>query len=558
MRRPKAQPRVPHFVVLYVRVSTTEQAESGHSLAAQESELRDYCATRGLTVARVFVERGESGTGDRRPEFQRMLEDVLSPASEIGRVLVTHFSRFMRDAGKAATRREQLRRAGIELVATQQPVGTDANGSFVTGMFDLISQFESEMIGIRTRAGMLQAAKDGFVPAAKAPFGYTIVARTEDGANREERKQRKLVINEEEARTVRMIVRLYIGGLGGLAIAEELNRRGITHRGSRWTRDSVLAVLADTTIAGRYYWGKRDSRNQRLRPESEWVLIPVEPILDEDTFARVAALREERDPVKHPGRSSSSPLLLSGLAKCASCGASLELLTGSKRLRDGSRRTYRHYRCRNVRRAKTTCESVPLAVHHLEHSVMSSIAAAALCKKRARTILQTLLDGPLTKERETTIARLRRQIDALQMRRERLIDAVEQGSMTPSMVATRLTELEASLAAVERELAQVRAMHVPTAPSDELVERFRERAHAAITGDRTFATTYLRNLHPRVEVDNRGAILVVGGIARRIVHAKQRAERGPNPQGTGVAASVSNDGAPPSRPNHNSPPPSKR
>lgn len=72
---------------------------------------------------------------DVRPEFRRMLQDIFSPSSEVGSIIVTHGSRFMRNATKARVHKEALRKRGIRVVAIQQEVSDDPNGRFAEGVF---------------------------------------------------------------------------------------------------------------------------------------------------------------------------------------------------------------------------------------------------------------------------------------------------------------------------------------------------------------------------------------------------------------------------------------
>jgi len=151
----------------YARVSTPEQAEKDLSLPAQMASIRRYAQDRGLALAGEFVERGVSGTDDNRPEFRRMLEEIYRPNSEVGMVIVTHGSRFMRNATRARVHKEQLRRHGIRVLAIQQTVSDDPNGHFAEGMFELIDQLESETMACaralgwpKTRARATSMARD--------------------------------------------------------------------------------------------------------------------------------------------------------------------------------------------------------------------------------------------------------------------------------------------------------------------------------------------------------------------------------------------------------------
>lgn len=186
----------------YARVSTPEQAEKDLSLPAQMASIRRYAQDRGLALAGEFVERGVSGTDDNRPEFRRMLEEIYRPNSEVGMVIVTHGSRFMRNATRARVHKEQLRRRGIRVLAIQQTVSDDPNGHFAEGMFELIDQLESETNGVRTRAGMAENARQGYFNGSRPPFGFRVekIATSAGPKN-------KLVIEPGEAELVREVFR---------------------------------------------------------------------------------------------------------------------------------------------------------------------------------------------------------------------------------------------------------------------------------------------------------------------------------------------------------------
>ena len=67
-------PHVALRAALYLRVSTTRQAEHDVSIPDQRKQGEAYCASRGYQLVETFVEAGASATNDRRPEFQRMIE----------------------------------------------------------------------------------------------------------------------------------------------------------------------------------------------------------------------------------------------------------------------------------------------------------------------------------------------------------------------------------------------------------------------------------------------------------------------------------------------------
>jgi len=83
--------------VLYIRVSTDEQAEDALNLVNQEKRCRNYCHQKGLSVVTIFIDAGESARTSDRPEFQRMLAYCKASRNEIRYVVVQDLSRFARN-----------------------------------------------------------------------------------------------------------------------------------------------------------------------------------------------------------------------------------------------------------------------------------------------------------------------------------------------------------------------------------------------------------------------------------------------------------------------------
>src|SRR3546814_11140791 len=83
---------------LYLRVSTTRQAEKELSIPDQSRQLTAYCAGKGWSVAAEYTERGASGTNANRPELQRLMSDATRVEKTFDVAVVHSFSRFFRDA----------------------------------------------------------------------------------------------------------------------------------------------------------------------------------------------------------------------------------------------------------------------------------------------------------------------------------------------------------------------------------------------------------------------------------------------------------------------------
>lgn len=506
----------------YARVSTPDQADKDLSLTAQITAIRRYAQERGLELTGEFVERGVSGTDDNRPEFQKMLQIVLRPASDIGTIIVTHSSRFMRNATKARMYKERLVKAGVRVLYVQQEVTDDPGGHLIEGMFELFDQHESEINGVRTRTGMSENAKRGYFNGSQAPFGFRVEKITTPVGIKN-----KLAVDRAEAELVREVFRQYLAGRGAKATAMYLNERGLLYRKLRWSRDLVLRVISDTSAIGVYYWGKHDSKRQRIRPESEWVRMDVEPIVDEEIFEMARKLRAGRDPGRSEGRLPSSPLLLSGLLHCALCGDTCQLESSGKL--DPNGEPYRYYNCRRFcRSGKHTCPGYRIAADTLERAVLAHIAEHLFTEERCREILRDFVEDQGILRQKTAEQRrlLERERDELARRLERWYERIETEPDLAEVGSERLRELKAKREEVVRTLSKLKVMHTipPYLYKPETIQRFQSRLREAfLSGDRSTARLYLQNLVERITVGADDIVIDArAGAAIAMMAASQR------------------------------------
>ncbi len=101
--------------VLYVRVSTDEQANGVQNLINQEQRCHLFCEQEGLSVMAVFVDPGESGRSVNRPEFQKMLAYCKRHQGKICSVVVQDLSRLARNLQDQARTMADLIRIGVSV-----------------------------------------------------------------------------------------------------------------------------------------------------------------------------------------------------------------------------------------------------------------------------------------------------------------------------------------------------------------------------------------------------------------------------------------------------------
>jgi putative DNA-invertase from lambdoid prophage Rac len=159
----------------YSRVSTSEQADEGASLAAQQQQIRGYAMMRGWDEPVQFDERAVSGSTPLadRPEGQRLLAAV----SKGDVIIAPKLDRAFRSAADALATLEELKDQGVGLVLID--LGGDVTGNGISKMvftiLAAVAEGERDRIRERIRDAKRHLTSQGVFSGGKRPFGYDIV-----------------------------------------------------------------------------------------------------------------------------------------------------------------------------------------------------------------------------------------------------------------------------------------------------------------------------------------------------------------------------------------------
>ena len=174
---PRSRIKSPEIknVVLYGRVSTTEQAEKELSIPSQFDELRRYCSTHGYSIVNEYIEPGFTAyeDDDRRPVFRRMIGDVTAAEGNVQAILVVYMSRFYRNRTNAGA----MKAGCFESEASASSRSNRRRPTTRWGCSSRASSNSStstspDVNGMRTSAAMRKNAELGFHNGSKAPYGF--------------------------------------------------------------------------------------------------------------------------------------------------------------------------------------------------------------------------------------------------------------------------------------------------------------------------------------------------------------------------------------------------
>ena len=461
-----------------------------------------------------YVEPGASATDDKRPEFQRMIERACDGDNAFDVIVVHSFSRFFRDAFGLEFYVRKLAKHGVRLVSITQELGDDPAQVMMRQVIALFDEYQSKENAKHVLRSMKENARQGYWNGSQPPFGYTAVEVERRGS----RIKKRLGIDAVEAETVRLMFRLFLEGeagsgpMGVKAIAVWLNLRGYrTRGGATWGIGPVHALLSNPVYGGRMRFNRSDSRSRRRKSEFEQVFAAVPAIIEPETFERVQSLLKERNPRITPPRVVSGPILLTGLAVCASCRGAMTLRTGTSR----SGQVHRYYTCSTcAREGKTACKGRSIRMDKLDTLVTSHLADRLLEPHRLTEMLTSLASKRAAKAAtvDARIAALEREAHEANERLRRLYKLIEDGvAELDDILKDRIIALKAdrdgARAAMERARSGVRP---PMDISPIVVERFGTAMREKLTnGEVPFRKAYIGSLVDRIEVDD-SQIRIVG------------------------------------------------
>jgi site-specific DNA recombinase len=412
-------------VAIYARYSSDKQ--NPHSSEDQIRVCRKFAASKAWQVLdeHVYSDDAISGSRSDRPSYQRMMA-VIREAERTHHcpfdgVLVEDSSRLWRDNAEQASAMKVANSVGIRVLSCDGLDTGSNSGSLLLTFKGVMAEEYLKELANRTRRGLQSAAIEGNHTGGRV-FGYQNVPLPTTGHSK--RRPSKLVVDEQQAKTVERIFKMYADGYSYKTIAKTLNTEKVPSpqpwhgRQQSWAPSSIRVILHNERYRGFVTFGKtrkhKKSDDRRIaKPGIEAEKIrrefPEQRIVSDALWNRVrdrlASMKEiygERRPgLSASGNSAGNPYLFSGLLKCAECGGNIVLVSGK-----GRNHGQPHYGCsRNAQRGtcsnrvkirKDVLETRLLA--HLGTEVlredvirhaMSKLEAAAMKHQSNRPLMET-------------------------------------------------------------------------------------------------------------------------------------------------------------------------
>ena len=367
-------------VAAYCRVSTNSE-EQLNSYENQKAYYTEKIMTNpDWTMVDVFADEGKTGTSAcKRKDFLRMIRQCRQ--GKIDMILAKSVSRFARNTVDTLNYTRELRSLGIPVIFEEQNINSiHPESEFLITIHGAFAQSESEDTSSRVRWGIQQSMRTG-----KANIQFKTLLGYKKGPDGE------MVIEPEQAETVKLIYEMYLSGKTLRSIKESLEARGLRNAAgtTEWTTSNLRTILSDEKYCGdvlrqktfiRDCISKQVVKNTGQRPKyliqnHHDAIIPREQFdaVQFEMARRRAQTDRSRKSVPTGTGKYSGKYALSGLLFCGECGTAYRRVVWTQH---GEKRAV--WRCTSrLDYGKKYCKDSPtLDEEPLQQAVLAAINAS--------------------------------------------------------------------------------------------------------------------------------------------------------------------------------------
>ena len=372
---------------VYCRLSSEDgdNAESDSIVNQRELISLFIKKEKDINIVDYYTDDGYSGTSFDRPDFKRMIKDIVN--EKINAVIVKDLSRFGRNYIEAGKYLEQI----FPLYSTRFIAINDNIDSYkdpksinnvIVPFKNLMNDEYARDISNKVKSVYKTKALKGEFVGGTTPYGYT----------KNEKNKYQLVIDKNEAENIKLIFQLYLDGWGQIKICKYLNdnkilgRKEIQRRKKRnislepdadniqykWSKSTIGKILTNETYIGNVVQNRTTTvsyKNHKViyRPREEWIVVKNthEPIISNEDFEKVQEILKSRNYERKP---TTNLTIYYGKIKCADCGSGMCKMEDFRGNRVSS-----NYYCRNYKTTSSNCSPHKIKTSVLNNLVLQTI-----------------------------------------------------------------------------------------------------------------------------------------------------------------------------------------
>lgn len=410
-------------IVIYARYSSDAQKKD--SITQQVKACKEFAEKNDMKVIKVYKDEAKTGRNDERDEFQKMLSESKHKGFEA--VLVWKFDRFARNMRDALNNEKILEDNGVKVISATELIPAGAIGIIVKAVLLGINEYYSADLAEKTMRGANQNAEKCLYNGGTVPLGYKIS------------KEKKYVIDEENAQWVQKIFTMYANGKMVSEICEYLNAMGIkSATGAKFNKASLHTMLKNKKYIGVYTY--KD------------ISVPggVPRIISDELFEKVQKVLEANK--KLPARKRAfEEYLLTGKLFCGVCKDKYNkdvMMVGHS---GNAKMKYCYYKCKNEK----TCGKKMIPKEVIEEQVIQK-CRSILTDKNINAIARRIHK---IAQKDNANAMLIRLLDEQKDRQKakanlmRTLESCEDDEMTQEILL-RVKEINNELEELETQIAK--------------------------------------------------------------------------------------------------------
>lgn len=418
-------------VIIYVRVSTQEQAKEGYSIQEQIERLQKYCEAMGWTIYKIYTDPGYTGATMDRPALSQLIRDVK--AGRADKVLVYKLDRLSRSQLDTLYLIDKVFLANnTDFVSMNENFDTSTPfGRAMIGILAVFAQLEREQIKERMMMGKEARAKEGkFAGSWAVPIGYDYIPEKD-----------MLEINEYERMQVLDIFDMFFSGVPIKRMEKICMEKGFKHKHGTWNDKTIRNVMRSKTYLG------------MLKFRGDWVQGLHDPIISQATHEKAVRMLDERKEAyeknRRPGKVQS---YLGGLLVCKRCGAKYSKKRGYKP-KNGDRISYYYCNSRSKQSPKLVkdpnCKNNNWRMEILDNAVFDEIRKLGTDPAYFDTVIEE-------KKENNRPEIIRAEIERLDSQIGKLMDLYTVGNMPLDVIQGKIHEINDQKGSLENELEAIK------------------------------------------------------------------------------------------------------
>ncbi len=285
--------------VLFCRVSSKDQEDSGYSLPSQEKLLTEYAEARGFGIAKIFSLSESAGGGKQRKMFLQMLDYLKEHKIKVLVVEKTdRLTRNMKDAVAVNSWIEDDDEKQVHFVKENFVLSRNSksNDKFIWGIKVTTAQYYLDNLSEEVKKGQKEKLRQGWLPSTP-PYGYKTIG---------EKGHKIHVVDEQMGQLVIKMFELYATGDYSLQkLTTEMHAMGLrSSKGGKVHKSRIHSLLTDPFYIGKNVWNGVESPGKH------------EPLIDFETFSKVGKKLVSRTTPYY----RKHMFLFKGLFTCSECG----------------------------------------------------------------------------------------------------------------------------------------------------------------------------------------------------------------------------------------------